>query len=261
MQPKVLLIDIESAPILANVWGLFKQNVSLDMIQEDWYIMSFAAKWVGEDNKKIIYEDCSEDIGNDHYMLQCLHKLLDEADFIIAHNGDAFDRKKINARLILNGFEPPSPYRVIDTLKMARKDFKFTSNKLMHLTDILCEDKKLDHGKFAGFKLWKECMLGNKEAWREMKEYNIMDIISLEELYYKLRPWYSSHPVFSLYGTDVDTDPVCPKCGSNHQQKRGKLVTNAGVYQRYHCQSCGGWSRSRYSTTTKETREGALVNA
>ena len=42
---KILIIDIETSPIMGKVWSLWKQNVSLDQIEEDWYIMSYAAKW------------------------------------------------------------------------------------------------------------------------------------------------------------------------------------------------------------------------
>ena len=128
MKSKVLVIDIETSPILGSVWGLWQQNLSLEMIKDDWYILSFAAKWLGE--KEIIYRDCRETLENDKLLMTEIHALLSQADYVIAHNGDKFDIKKINARLIMNGFPPPSPYKTIDTLKIAKKQFAFTSNKL-----------------------------------------------------------------------------------------------------------------------------------
>ena len=106
---KVLFIDIETSPMVGAVWSLWKQNLSLDMIQEDWFIMSYCAKWLGDDT--IIYEDVSEkgvgNYENDEDMLYNIWTLLDKADFVVAHNGQRFDVKKINARLILNEFDPP----------------------------------------------------------------------------------------------------------------------------------------------------------
>lgn len=251
---KVLLIDIETSPNIAAVWGMWKQNIGLDMINTDWSILSYCAKWLGEDD--IIYEDISEKkVGNyedDFSLLENIHKLLDEADFVVGHNAERFDVKKINARLIMNGFSVPSPYKVIDTLSMAKKSFAFTSNKLAYLTDKLCKNKKTSHAKFAGYELWKECLKGNPEAWAEMKEYNIMDVVSLEELYEVLAPWYPHHPVLSHFTKEEQETPICPRCGSHHLIKRGHRYTNAGKYQRYVCASCGGWSQDRYSVVGKK---------
>lgn len=247
---KVLFIDIETAPLIGAVWKLWDNNLSLDMIKEDWFIMSYCAKWLGEDD--VIYNDCREEIENDAILLADLHMLMSEADFIIAHNGDKFDIKKINARLIMQGYPPPSPYKTIDTLKMAKKSFAFTSNKLEYLTSKLCSNKKLSHGKYPGYKLWKGCLAGDVEAWEEMKRYNVMDVISLEELYLKLRPWFPTHPV--MFEPEEGESHTCPKCGGQHLQKRGKYISKQGVsYQRYQCQSCFGWSKDRFAD--KQTRE------
>lgn len=254
--PKILIIDIETSPIMGKVWSLWKQNVSLDQIEQDWFIMSYAAKWAGED--KVIYQDCREDVGNDLDMLRSIHELLSEADFVVAHNGIKFDIPKINARMILNGLPPPAPYKLLDTLAIAKRTFGFTSNKLAYLTDKLCEQKKLDHAKFAGWKLWNECMAGNAEAWDEMRVYNEMDVVSLEELYLILRPWTPNHPNIAIYSPV--TDVACPKCGSSSLIKRGVRRSNKGIYQRYQCTSCGGWSRSTYTTNTLEERKNLLAS-
>ncbi len=254
---RILIFDLETAPNEAAVWGMWKQNISVDMIQTDWYIMSYAAKWLGEE--KIFYNDVRKSKGYDYKLLVDLHKLLDEADAVIAHNAIKFDVKKVNARFITEGFAPPSPYKVIDTLQEAKKNFAFTSNKLSYLTDRLCTEKKMSHAKFPGYSLWKACDEGKKEAWEEMKAYNIQDIVSLEELYLKMRPWMKSHPVVTLQ-TETDTH-LCPKCGSHHVQKRGKSVTTSGIFQRYQCQDCGGWSRGRYSENDRQHKELRLINA
>lgn len=253
---KTLIIDIETSPIMGKVWSLWKQNVSLDQIEEDWYIMSFAAKWLGSDD--IIYFDCRDDIGNDTELLMYIYDLLEEADIVVAHNGDKFDIPKINARLILNGYRPPAPYKTVDTVKVAKKHFGFTSNKLAYLTGELCEDQKLDHAKFAGWKLWNECMEGNEEAWDEMMEYNMMDVISLEELYVTLLPWISNHP--NTTSDHLDETMCCPKCSSSDIVKRGFYYTNKGKYQRYRCNGCGGWSSETYTKNTPTKRKSLLAS-
>ena len=43
--PKVLLLDIETAPMLARVWGLWKQNIGLSMVEADWHVLSCDRDW------------------------------------------------------------------------------------------------------------------------------------------------------------------------------------------------------------------------
>lgn len=256
--PRTLILDIETAPVLAYVWRTFKENVSWDQISTDWYIMSFAAKWL--DRTEVLYFDQSRkrNIEDDRVLMSKLHRLLNEADIVVAHNGKKFDIRKIKARFILNGFGPVSPFKIVDTLLEARKEFAFTSNRLAALTDMLCTEKKLTHAKFPGFELWAQCLKGNPEAWAEMREYNIQDVRSLEELYLKLRPWIEGHPNVAAF-----TDPEhvsCPKCGSTHVIKKGFRFTQVGKYLRYQCGDCGGWSRGRITVNTRETRNNLLVN-
>lgn len=242
--PRILIIDIETAPIFGAVWGLFNNFVSLDQIKEDWFILSYAAKWVGED--EVIYRDqrSVSPMEDDSVLLREVWELLNEADVVVAHNGRRFDTKKINARFILNGLTPPSPYRINDTLETAKRNFAFTSNKLAYLTEKLTETKKRSHAKFAGYLLWQQCLLGNVEAWDEMRLYNIDDVRSLEELYYVMLPWDDKAPNF---GNFVDDEtPVCPKCGSTHVELQAKPYrTNVAHYSLFLCTSCHGWSRGR----------------
>ncbi len=44
---KILLLDIETSPNLAYVWGLFKQNVAINQIKESGSVLCWAAKWYG----------------------------------------------------------------------------------------------------------------------------------------------------------------------------------------------------------------------
>ena len=256
-QARILVLDIETAPIQANVWRIWKENVGLNQIREDWYILSFAAKWLGEE--KIMYFDQSKAprLEDDSLLLAELHTLLDQADFVVAHNGRKFDLKKINARFILHGFRPPSPYRIIDTLEIAKAKFAFTSNRLEYISENLnVTFKKLKHGQFPGFSLWAEVMKGNKAAWKEMRLYNEYDVLSLEETYLHLRAWDDRHP--NVNHDDGSEITACPVCGGTHLALAGHSRTNTGKYPRYHCVDCGAWSRGRYTVNTIEKRKSLL---
>lgn len=257
--PKTLILDIETAPIAAHVWGIWQQNVALDFIRADWYILSFAAKWVGKRNVFYFDQSKAPDIEDDKLILEALWVLLDEADIVVAHNGRKFDLRKINARFLLNGMKPPSPYKIVDTLEIAKKTFAFSSNKLEFLTGTLCTTKKLKHKRFPGVELWVEVLKGNPLAWKEMKRYNVRDVTSLEELYLLMRPWNATQPNAGVFVDGLE--PVCAKCGSKHLEKRGVSRTQVGVYQRYQCKDCGGWSRGRKTQNSIGQRSILLTNA
>lgn len=253
--PKVLLFDIETAPIIAYVWGLWDNNVALNQIKSDWHVLAWSAKWLEDKPKDIMYADQrhAKNIEDDSEILKQIWALLDEADIVVTQNGRSFDQKKLNARFILNGFQPPSSYKHIDTKLLAQKHFAFSSNKLEYMTDKLCTKyKKLKvTGKFSGFTLWSECLKGNLKAWKQMEKYNKYDVLSLEELYQKLISWDSTIN-FALYSED--NAPVC-SCGSTSFLKRGFFYTSVGKFQRFRCNKCGAETRSRDNLFDKEKRK------
>lgn len=244
--PRILILDIETAPKIAYVWKFYKENISAKQVKEHGHIMSFAAKWL--DEPAIYYEENRKE--NDRKIIEKLCHFIDQADIVVAHNGEEFDLKEIRARALVNGLRPPSPVKVIDTLKIARREFRFPSNSLEYLSTALnLQNKKDGHNKFPGFVLWLECLRGNEEAWVEMKHYNIIDILALEELYKRLRPWDTKHPNLAVYADPQEV--MCPKCGSHNIQWRGYAYTSVGKFHRYQCTNCGAWGRSRYSEISK----------
>lgn len=195
-------------------------------------MLSFCAKWLGEG---AICYGMNQD-KSDKRICRELWKLINKADIVIAHNGDKFDIKKMNARFLLHGFNPPSPYQSIDTLKIARKYFKFDSNKLDDLARQLKLGRKVKH---RGFELWLRCIKGDPVAWKTMLRYNKQDVILLEKVYLKMRGWIEHHPHMTF------NNPDCPNCGTPRMQKRGFFATKKRRYQRFNCQNCGAWSKGK----------------
>jgi len=244
--PKVLLFDIETAPNLGYVWAKYQQNV-IEYHQE-WYILSVAWKWLGE---KTTHVKGLLDMGNNLYtkkgddkaLTELIANLFNEADVVVAHNGDGFDIKKVNAKILENGLPIPSFYKSVDTLKVARKYFKFNSNKLDDLGNILKVGRKQEH---QGFKLWLGCLEGDEKSWKKMKAYNKQDVVLLEQVYLKLRPWIENHPNLNLITGSMG---ACPKCTSTNVIKRGFGYTKVSMYQKYQCLDCGGWSSGERITS------------
>lgn len=233
---KIAFLDVETAPSLGWVWGKWEQNV-IDFVQNG-YLLSYSFKYAGHRGVKTRglpdYSDTwAADKKDDSALLEDLWKDLDATDIVIAHNGDKFDIPQIRTRFTILGLKPTSPFQTIDTLRWARNRFNFKSNKL----DDLCRDlgigRKLAH---TGFHLWQGCMEGDLKSWQLMKRYNRRDVLLLEELYYRFRPWANVHPNVNRGGA-----PRCLRCGSENIKHDGERFTNLRKKDQIHCLDCGGW--------------------
>lgn len=240
-KPKILHFDIETLPMVGTLWSLWEQQVGYNQLLEDWVMASWSAKWHDEE---YVYSFSLSDSGNhvdhnDFIIIEELVKLIEQADMVVAHNGDKFDIKKLRTRMIYHGMPPLSPVKQYDTLKTARRLFKFSSNRLDYLGDFLGVGRKIDTG---GHRLWMRCLAGERSAFSEMAEYNRQDVILLEDVYKALQPWDSSRlnvNLFDVAGTDVRCSNH--DCQSKKVQSRGTYVNNRGVYRRFQCQDCGAW--------------------
>ena len=262
-QPKILLLDIETAPMEVLVWGLYKQHIPYENVLKEWSILTWAAKWMFESS--VMHKSVSpKDAANrkDAKVLGELWQLLDEADIIIGHNVRSFDLRKINARLHLAGYSPPSPYQIIDTLKEAQKVMSFSSYSLDYLNKVIGNNRKIK----TGYGLWKRCIgIDNDssdqyKALTTMSTYNQQDVNITEELYLSLRPWIKTHPNLGLYYSDM-TYSRCRNCGGVNLTPVGEYYTPMSRYKAIRCGNCGAIGRERISDLTKEERANLVAAA
>lgn len=245
---RVLIFDVETAPIIAYTWGAWKQNIQPIQIIQDWFMLTWSAKWLFENevmSDKLTPKEATE--RNDKRISKSIWELINEADIVIAHNALKFDIKKINTRFLMNGLNPPMPYQVIDTLIHLRRKFSITHNRLDYVNEELGLGRKMDTG---GFKLWDGCMKGDAESLSKMEEYNIEDVRILEETYLRIRPWIQPHPNMGLYIKD-DVD-VCPSCASKDLDWNGTPYrTMVHAYSSFRCNACGSVGRSKTNSGEK----------
>ena len=149
--PSILTIDIETAPLKVYAWSLWDENTGINQIDTEWTILSVAWKWL--DSSQVYYMDCRDTPRDDSQLLQRVWNLLDSADIVVTQNGMSFDVKKINSRLLMKGFPPYSPIRQVDTKRVAKKHFSFTSNRLEWMGHNIAGAEKSQHKKFPGFEL------------------------------------------------------------------------------------------------------------
>lgn len=234
--PKIAFFDIETSPIIMAAWTPYEANAV--WVERDTHLMSFAVKWAGKKQVKAHalpdYRGYKENPYNDAALTRDLWEVMEEADIIVAHNGDSFDIKKANARFAVHGLTPPAPFKSVDTLKIARKHFKFDSNKLDNLGRYLGLGRKLAH---TGAKLWQSCLAGDMKSWDLMRKYNAQDVLLLESFYDKIKCWSPSHPVMTAYAPQ--SVRACPTCLSPDVHPRGWAISTYKKRPRFRCGSCG----------------------
>ena len=238
-KPKILLWDIETSHNILAGFDLAWNGVPVGNILQDWYMISAAWRWYGQKRTygvtALDYPELfAKDHTDDYWIINQLYGTISEADAIVAHYGDNFDVKKLNTRMIQQGFGPLPPVIQLDTWKMAKAKFKFTSNKLDYIAKYLGHEGKME----TPTGLWLRCLDGEKKAIREMLAYNKQDVDVLEFVFEKLVPAKVNERLFN-------SRAQCPSCGGEHINYHGYVYTKQRKYRRFQCLDCGNWDRER----------------
>ena len=250
---KILLYDIETTPILAFVWGIWEQKVLPENVVQDWHLLSWSAKWLFSPDTMSDVLTPEEAINhNDYRITNSIWNLLEEADIVVTHNGDKFDNKRLNTRFLFNGLPPVSHYQSVDTLKVARSSFNFSSNRLDYINKTLGIPTKED----VDYDLWIAAYRGDNEALQTLLHYNENDVFILEDLYLRFRPYIKGHPNLNLWSEEVIS--VCPNCGSPDLDWNGHYYTVTGRYKSFRCQNCNAIGRSRYHDLEPKKRKSVV---
>lgn len=230
-KPKILFYDIESTPNLGYVWGKYEQTVLAYKKERE--LLSFSYSWAGDSKVSCLTREGSK---TDKTLVAKLANLINNADIIVAHNGDNFDKKILKTRMVYWKFKPLKNTASVDTLKAARTYFNFNGNSLGDLVKFLGLGKKLTT---PGIDLWLKCMANDPKAWKSMERYNKRDIIILKKLYKRFAPWIENHPNLSRLLIPFCKIAKCPQCSSKKVSKYGLRPTVAGIQQRWACKKCG----------------------
>lgn len=235
---KILILDIETSMLLLGGFDLKPYWTSPDHVFEDFFIICAAWKWLG--SKKI--EAVSVKPGklhDDKQVVKQLIKVINEADIVVGHNIDRFDIKKIKTRCLFHGLPVPQQVQTVDTLKVARREFLMTSNRLDYLGKYLGVGGKTDNTRG----LWQRIARGDGSALKDMLKYNKNDVKIQEKVYLKLLGYVSNHPNMNVI---LESEKlVCTNCGSNKVKRNGYRATIAGKYLRYRCNDCGASFRGK----------------
>lgn len=235
---KILIFDIEQAPMLFYGWRTRADYIGHYMVKERPFIMSWSAKWYQKDK---MYSDTvtPEEARNrdDSRIIASLADMVREADVVIGHNVDSHDLAILRGRVLIHNLDPlPPAIRSVDTLKIAKRDLGLPYNGM----EPLCELAGIPMGKKIGMDGWKKALAGDRKSLKALREYNRADVVSSEMLFDWMRPH-----VRRLTRLVDGPGHICPSCGSPDLQKRGITRTQVSAFQQWQCNNCKRYSRSK----------------
>lgn len=233
-EPKILYFDIETSPAVSAHWKQWDENIPHVANIRPSHMLSHAWSWGDGEVKGSVLTHTEAKEADDERLVLEMWSLFDKADVLIAHNGKNFDIKKVNASFLKYNMNPPSPYKVIDTLAIARKKFNLPFKNL----DFLCQYLNVPYQKVKheGMGLWVRCLNGDVEALSEMKHYNLGDIHTLRSVYKRLSVWDNNSVNLNAISEDRYN---CPTCNSGDVMKTENFVyTNTKGYSVWKCR-CG----------------------
>lgn len=228
-KPKILVLDIETAPAELYGWGMYNQNFGVSQIKKPPYILCVGAQWLGQPNVQMYTR---WDMGEEA-MLRKVQELITEADALVGKNSERFDLPWLKGEFVRLGIPNPPPTTHIDLEKTCRKEFRFLSGKLEFIAPFLGVGDKMDTG---GFELWAEVMKNNPVAQRKMVRYCARDVRITGKLYKKIRSFIPNHPHMGF-----TPKRECGCCGSSKVHVSKWRRTKAMRIQQLHCQSCGSY--------------------
>lgn len=230
---KRLFFDIETSPNVGLFWSAgYRQNIGYESIVKERAIICIAYKWAGEKTVHTLQWDSHQ---NDKAMLKEFLKIANQADELIAHNGDKFDLPWIRTRCLFHGIEMFPTYTTLDTLVQARNKFRFNSNKIDYIAKFLGIGAKIH----TNYDMWKKIVLeNNQKSLQEMVRYCKGDVSLLEKVYDKLSPHL---PTKTHHGVAAGKPKFsCPGCGSTNMKLVRTRITATGVVKyQLQCKDCG----------------------
>ena len=263
---RVVTLDIERIPgrvrtqhrgftIEGDVWDLNAlKDITRRRIHADDMIAwprTICAAWKWYDQADVEFAAEWEVGGYDGFMRR-VWDVFNDADLIIGHNADRFDARHLTGGWAEMGLPAPSPYKVVDTLKIARGTFAYESNTLDALNRRLGIDAKTD--KYDA-RIARAAVNGDKEAQARIEGYNRGDIIASEALFDRLRPYAKGIPHLGMW---TDDEMACPSCGSTMTATGKTVHANVQRYEHLTCPNCGaharGTARLKNPTRTRSAR-------
>lgn len=239
--PKTLIYDIEVSPCLGWFWGTGKTSIGAHQILRPGKIICISYRFTDWPEGKVEHLRWKPKRRNnrfsvpytDKYLVKEFAKIAEEADIIVGHNGDNFDKKWINTRLAYYGFPTLEHVLTEDTLKQVRQQFRLPSFRL----DFVCKYFNIPGKLSTVTGLWQKIVFEDKpEYLDEMVAYCDQDVLILDQLYKRIYPYVKHRINRGIYNGEIN---ICPRCGSKHRESKGHTYTTMGKFKSWLCKNCG----------------------
>lgn len=225
---KVLIYDIETSRVPAKIWSTGKQFVNYKQLKGFTKIISIAWKWLGSDKVHSVVWDKNH---SDKELLEVFLKEYNSASMIVGQNNNSFDNKLIKARGAYHGLRVKRLIVSFDIYRHAKKEFRLHSYSMAHMAEYFGLTLKQSH---EGLHMWDMIEDGTpkqqKEYLKKMVDYNKGDIVTTEQLYVKLSPY------FGVVGNMAVKKGLpkwgCPACGCLQVVHQGDRFTPMGTIRR-----------------------------
>lgn len=222
---RVLIYDLETSPNIGWFWRAgYKQNIQPNQIVKERAIICVSYKWQGEDE---VYNLTWDKNQCDKFLIEQFVEVLNEADLIVAHNGDNFDLKWLKTRALFHRLPMLPNYKQFDTLKLAKAKLYLNSNRLDYISKFLGFEGKIQTTP----DLWnKVVILNDRKALEPMLEYCDEDVRQLEKVYNELQ--YLDNPRFHAGVLDNQVKYSSPISGGFNLKLVKSVTTNTGTIKR-----------------------------
>jgi hypothetical protein len=234
---KILLVDIERLPGLAEAWDQKTRYVPYTKFHRLPETLCFTAKWYGR--RRCEFQSSWRQ-GHES-MVRRSWELYDQADIVVTYNGVKFDNEWLRADWQHYRLGDPRPWKDVD---LFRENLKFgrLSYSLAHLAQLLGLDGKSGHYDSG---VAEAAMQGRRWAQSELRTYNIRDVTLLEEVYDECRGQLPSHPHLKVPLAKGELS--CNQCGYSDLEDAGEYIAQVLVYPQYRCTHCSGNIKDRKS--------------
>jgi len=227
----ILLFDIETTHLKAD-FGT---------------VLCVGYKWYEDRKPHIIsirdFNGWQRNVLDDKRVVEAFRDVMCQAGMWVTYFGKGFDCKVLNAKCLEHGLDvvPNTPH--VDLFYIVKANLALSRKSLERVADYVgCVEKKTP----VSGPVWKRAAVGDPEALSYVEDHCKADVLLLEEVYTKLRPYVRTHPRVAGYA-DANDRPVCAVCGGMLVRDKTRMSRTKGMRQQWRCPGCGA-----YETRTVE---------
>jgi len=229
---KIMVYDIETSRAEGKFWWTGKQYINHTQITKDPRIISICWKYLGDDK---VHQLTWDEYQDDESMLKVFLEHFNQCDMVIGQNNDRFDNRWVAGRAAKHNLTYNSYIKSFDIMKQTKRLFRLPSYSMAFIAKFFGLTLKKSH---EGILMWEMIEDGTPEEQKEylqkMLQYNIGDIVTTEEIYYKLRKYMGHKVHFGVFNGEEKYS--CPNCGNTNVSLFKTTYTPAGTIQ--HIMKC-----------------------